>query len=196
MNIQPITLLGRIVRLDPLMEDHVPGFCAVGLDKHIWRYMRYGKVENEAEMRTWVQELLRLQAEGSDLPFAVFHLADQRMVGCTRYLHINHSDRSVEIGGTWYGIAYQRTGVNTESKYLLLQHAFESLGCIRVHFKTDTRNLRSQEALERIGAVKEGVIRSHMILPDGTVRDSALYSILASEWPEVKRQLEIKLGQR
>jgi RimJ/RimL family protein N-acetyltransferase len=155
--------------------------------------MRYGSVQTEGAMRAWVERLLHLQNQGSDLPFSVFHLADQRAVGCTRYLNINHRDRSLEIGGTWYGLAYQRTSVNTESKYLLLQHAFETLGCIRVHFKADSRNLRSQQALERIGAVKEGLLRRHMILPDGYVRDSVIYSILDSEWPAVKRRLEAKL---
>lgn len=190
MEIHPVTLTGRFVRLEPLSEAHVPGLAAIGLEPGIWRYMRYGQMETEAHMRQWVLELLELQARGSDLPFAVRHLESGRLAGCTRYLHINHVDRSVEIGGTWYGLAYQRTAVNSECKYLLLGHAFETLGCVRVQLKADARNERSQRALERIGAVKEGVLRSHMILPDGFVRDSVIYSIIASEWPPVKARLE------
>jgi RimJ/RimL family protein N-acetyltransferase len=190
MDIQPVTLTGHVVRLEPLSEAHVPDLAAVGLEEAIWRYMRYGRIESEEDMRDWVQELLRLQQLGSDLPFAVIHLEAGRAIGCTRYLSINRGDRSLEIGGTWYGLAYQRTAVNTECKYLLLRHAFETLDCVRVWFKVDLRNERSQRALERIGAVKEGTLRNHMILPDGYIRDSVIYSLLPSEWPGVKARLE------
>ena len=108
----------------------------------------------------------------------------------TRYMNISPADRNLEIGGTWYAPNCQRTGVNTESKYLLLGHAFEVLGCLRVQFRTDVRNLRSQKAIERLGAVREGVLRDHMVLPDGTVRSSIIYSILRGEWQAVKRHLE------
>jgi RimJ/RimL family protein N-acetyltransferase len=190
MDIQPVTLTGHVVRLEPLSEAHVPDLAAVGLEEAIWRYMRYGRIESEEDMRDWVQELLRLQQLGSDLPFAVIHLEAGRAIGCTRYLSINRGDRSLEIGGTWYGLAYQRTAVNTECKYLLLRHAFETLDCVRVWFKVDLRNERSQRALERIGVVKEGTLRNHMILPDGYIRDSVIYSLLPSEWPGVKARLE------
>ncbi|HLA99465.1 MAG TPA: GNAT family protein [Anaerolineales bacterium] len=195
MHVTPVTLVGRVVRLEPLSLEHVPGLSRVGLEDEIWRYMRYGWVRTEAQMRQWVEELLRLQERGSDLPFAVVHLESGEPIGATRYLEIRPQDRAVEIGGTWYGVSYQRTAVNTECKYLLLSHAFERLGCIRVQFKTDLRNERSQVALERLGAVKEGVLRKHMILPDGAVRDSVYYSIIDSEWPEVKRRLEVMLGR-
>ena len=195
MHVTPVTLVGRVVRLEPLSLEHVPGLSRVGLEDEIWRYMRYGWVRTEAQMRQWVEELLRLQERGSDLPFAVVHLESGEPIGATRYLEIRPQDRAVEIGGTWYGVSYQRTAVNTECKYLLLSHAFERLGCIRVQFKTDLRNGRSQVALERLGAVKEGVLRKHMILPDGAVRDSVYYSIIDSEWPEVKRRLEVMLGR-
>ena len=195
MHVEPVTLVGRVVRLEPLSLEHVPGLSRVGLEDEIWRYMRYGWVRTEAQMRQWVEELLRLQERGSDLPFAVVHLESGEPIGATRYLEIRPQDRAVEIGGTWYGVSYQRTAVNTECKYLLLSHAFERLGCIRVQFKTDLRNERSQVALERLGAVKEGVLRKHMILPDGAVRDSVYYSIIDSEWPEVKRRLEVMLGR-
>lgn len=188
--VQPVTLVGQVVRLEPLSLAHVADLCAVGLDDDIWRYMLYGWVRSEADLRRWVEKMLTLQEQGSDLPFAVIHLASGRAIGATRYLEICPAHRSLEIGGTWYGKAYQRTAVNTESKYLLLKHAFEDLGCIRVQFKTDLRNLRSQQALERLGAVKEGILRNHRILPDGTVRHSVYYSIIAEEWPAVKARLE------
>ena len=194
MKVEPVTLTGRIVRLEPLSEDHIPALAKVGLEEKIWRYMRYGKMESVERMAAWVHALLELQAQGTDLPFTVFHLASGSAVGCTRYLDIEPANRSLEIGGTWYGLDYQGTLVNTECKYLLLKHAFEDLGCIRVWFKTDLRNLRSQHALEKLGAVKEGVLRNHMILPDGTIRDSVVYSLLPQEWPQVKTKLEARLA--
>jgi hypothetical protein len=118
-------------------------------------------------MRNWVLDILVTRRKGTDLPFVAIHLASGRVAGATRYLNIMPKDRGLEIGGTWYGPEFQRTPVNTECKYLLLRHAFETLGCIRVQLKTDLRNERSQKAIERIGAVKEGVLRNHMILPDG-----------------------------
>jgi RimJ/RimL family protein N-acetyltransferase len=120
----------------------------------------------------------------------VIHLASGRVAGATRYLNIMPKDRGLEIGGTWYGTDFQRTPVNTECKYLLLSHAFETLKCIRVQLKTDKRNERSQKAIERLGAKKEGILRNHMILPDGRHRDSVFYSILDTEWTDVKRNLE------
>ncbi len=193
MKVEPVTLAGRIVQLEPLSEAHVPDLAAVGLEPEIWHYMRYGKVETEEQLRGWVHALLDLQAQGTDLPFAVIHLASGRAIGSTRYLHIDLPNRSVEIGGTWYGLDYQGTLVNTECKYLLLKHAFETLGCIRVWFKADQRNTRSLRALERLGAVKEGVLRNHMILPDGFIRHSVVYSLLPEEWSQVKTRLEAKL---
>jgi RimJ/RimL family protein N-acetyltransferase len=152
--------------------------------------MRYGAIRDEADMRAWVLDMLDLQAGGTDLPFAVTLLENRAAIGSTRYLNIDPENRSVEIGGTWYGVHYQRTGVNTECKYLLMQYAFEELGCVRVQLKTDSRNIASQRAIERLGAVKEGVLRNHMILPDGTLRDSVFYSVIDTEWPVVKAHLE------
>lgn len=194
MKIEPVTLTGRFVRLEPLSETHIPGLVKIGLEEKIWRYMRYGKMQSVEHMSAWVRELLELRAQGTDLPFTVIHLASGAAAGCTRYLNIKPADRSLEIGGTWYGLDFQGTLVNPECKYLLLRHAFESLGCIRVWFKTDQRNLRSQHALEKLGVVKEGVLRNHMILPDGTIRDSVVYSLLPQEWPAVKTKLEARLA--
>lgn len=190
LNIHPITLTGSLVRLEPLSLEHLPGLCAVALDPAIWRYMVYGDIHTPADLRAWISDLLGRQARGTDLPFTVFYLPGDKPVGCTRYMNIAPQHRGLEIGGTWYGMDYQRTGVNTETKYLLLRHAFETLGAIRVQIKTDLLNERSQRAIERIGAVKEGVLRDHVILPDGRVRSSVMYSILAAEWPAVKARLE------
>jgi RimJ/RimL family protein N-acetyltransferase len=145
-------------------------------------------------MENWVRDMLQRAESGNDLPFAVIHLATGKAVGATRYLEIRPQHRGLEIGGTWYGLEYQRTGVNTECKYLLLKHAFETLGCVRVQFKSDSRNEKSIAAIKRIGAKPEGILRNHMILPDGTLRHSAYFSILDSEWSEVKKLLEEKLG--
>ena len=193
MQAEPVTLVGKIVRLEPLSEAHIPGLAKVGLDPRIWRFMRYGRVDTETQLGSWVRELLELQARGTDLPFTVIHQDTGNPIGCTRYLDIDRVNRAVEIGGTWYGVEYQGTLVNSECKYLLLRHAFEELGCIRVWFKTDLRNKRSQHALENLGAVKEGVLRHHMLLPDGHIRDSVVYSILPEEWPAIKLKLEIKI---
>ena len=194
MDIHPLTLTGRVVRLEPLSEAHVPDLTVAGQDERIWRYMPYGLVTTEEKMRAWVQEILSRQARGTDLVFAVVHLETGRAVGSTRYMDIQPGNRGLEIGGTWYGLAFQRTAVNTECKYLLLRHAFEVLGCLRVQLKTDLRNERSQKAIERIGAVREGVLRHHILMPDGYVRSSVYYSILAAEWLAVKAKLEEKLG--
>jgi RimJ/RimL family protein N-acetyltransferase len=196
MEVLPVTLSGRFVRLEPLAETHVPDLARVAGDESIWRYMLYGTIQSEDQMLAWVQDLLERQARGTDLPFAVIHTGSGKAIGATRYLDIRPADRGIEIGGTWYGADYQRTAVNTECKYLLLTHAFEQLGCLRVQFKTDLRNVRSQQAIERIGATREGVLRAHMVTPEGHIRDSVYFSIIAPEWPQVKALLEGKLAVR
>jgi RimJ/RimL family protein N-acetyltransferase len=190
MEVKAVTLTGKTVRLAPLGEGHIPGLAQVGAEPSIWTYMPYGQMTTASAMRTWVQNLLQHSEDGAELPFVVIHLATGRVAGATRYMDIRPAHRGLEIGGTWYGVEFQRTGVNTECKYLLLQHAFEVLGCIRVQLKTDSRNERSQRAIERIGAVREGVLRNHIILPDGVYRHSVYYSVVDTEWPSVKRQLE------
>jgi RimJ/RimL family protein N-acetyltransferase len=194
MKIEPITLTGQTVRLVPLQPAHVPELTLAGSDPGIWHYMRYGNIDNQTDMAAFVDDLLAHQARGTDLPFTVIHRKTGKAIGMTRYLSIEVENRGLEIGGTWYAVAYQHTAVNTECKFLLLRHAFEDLGCIRVQIKTDLRNERSQRAIERIGAIREGVLRDHMILPDGTVRSSVYYSVLAREWPAVKTHLSQLLG--
>jgi len=189
VNVKPVILEGHYVRLEPLTLEHAPGLAEVGLDDDIWRLMPYGLMHTPDDIRQWVNLILSRQAHGTDLVFAVIHLASGKVAGSTRYLNISPQDRSVEVGGTWYGAEFRRTAVNTECKYLLLKHAFENLDCIRVQIKTDLRNERSQRAIERIGAVREGVLRDHMILPDGTIRSSVYYSVLKAEWPSVKARL-------
>lgn len=190
MDVKPVTLLGKHVRLEPLNESHVKGLAEIGIGQSFWRFMVYGDINTEADMHGWVIELLNKQKAGTDLPFVAVHLASGKVAGATRYLNIMPKDYGLEVGGTWYGLDFQRTAVNTECKYLLFQHAFEMLKCIRVQIKTDSLNTRSQTAIERIGAKKEGVLRNHMLLPDGRIRDSVFYSVLDSEWGSVKKNLE------
>jgi len=185
--VTPITLTGKHVRIEPMTEAHIPALTEIGAGRDFWHFMLYGDMKTEADMRNWVRDIL---SRKQDIPFVVVHLASGRVAGATRYLNIMPNDLGLEIGGTWYGPEFQRTAVNTECKYLLLKYAFESLGAIRVQLKTDSRNLRSQKAIERIGGMKEGVLRNHMILPDGTIRHSVFYSILDSEWEGVKGRLE------
>ncbi len=194
MRIEPVTLDGRHVRLEPLSESNVPDLAIAGRAPETWRWMPYGEVTTEERMFAWVRDILARQARGTDLPFAVVHLASGRAIGCTRYLDIQPANRAVEVGGTWYAPEHQRTAANTECKLLILGHAFERIGVNRVQFKTDLRNERSQRALERIGAVREGVLRDQMVMPDGHVRSSVYFSILAREWPGVRAFLESKLA--
>lgn len=191
----PVTLTGKYVRLEPLTEAHVPGLAEAGVGQNFWHFMLYGDMNTETDMRNWVLDILSRAEKGTDLPFAAIDLVSGRVAGATRYLNMNPKDRGLEIGGTWYGTEFQRTAVNTECKYLLMSYAFEKLGAIRVQLKTDSRNERSQKAIERIGAKREGVLRNHMILPDGYFRHSVFYSVLNTEWPVVKKNLEAMMSK-
>ena len=190
MEVKPVVLQGKYVRLEPLTEAHTPALAEIGIGQNFWHFMLYGDMKTEDDMRAWVLDILSRAAKGTDLPFVTVELRSGRVAGATRYLNIMPKDRGLEIGGTWYGPEFQRTAVNTECKYLLLKHAFETLGASRVQLKTDSRNERSQRAIERIGGVREGVLRNHMILPDGYFRHSVFYSILDTEWERVKKRLE------
>jgi N-acetyltransferase len=191
--VKPITLTGKVVRLEPLSYQHLHGLTAAGADESIWQYMRYGSVTDEDKMREMIAHLLAGQNKGTDLPFATVHISSGRAIGMTRYMDIQPDNGALEIGGTWVTPEFQRTRVNTEAKFLMLQHAFEVLACTRVQIKTDLRNIQSQRAIERLGAVREGVLRDHMRLPDGYLRSSVYYSILADEWPGVKQHLLAKM---
>lgn len=194
MTVEPVVLEGAVVRLEPLSLDHHAGLCEVGLDPDLWRWTG-DVIRTPEEMRAYIEAALLQQAEGAALPFVVIERSSGRAIGSTRYAAIEPAHRRLEIGWTWYGQPWQRTAVNTESKYLLLRHAFETLGCIRVEFKTDALNERSRTALLRIGATEEGILRHHMIAPGGRLRDSVYYSIIAPEWPAVKAKLEGWLGR-
>lgn len=195
MDIEPVTLRGRFVRLEPLSLDHAPALWTAGNEPEIWTYMPYAAIDSPDKMRAWVEEMLRRQSKGNDLPFAIVDVASGQAVGATRYMTIERHNRGLEIGGTWLGKAFRGTVANTESKYLLLRHAFEVLGCIRVQFRTDLRNERSQRAIERLGAVREAVLRKYTIMPDGYQRSSVFYSIIDDEWPVVKARLEETLAK-
>jgi RimJ/RimL family protein N-acetyltransferase len=190
LDIHPVTLEGHATRLEPLHTALAEALWPHANEPEIWRYMPYGEVNSVDKLRGVIEDLLSRQARGTDLCFAVFDIASNMPVGMTRYMTIEPAHRALEIGGTWYGKAFRRTVINTESKFLLLRHAFEVLGCIRVQIKTDVRNERSQRAIERIGAVREGVLRKNMIMPGGYQRSSVMYSIIDDEWPAVKARLE------
>lgn len=190
MNIQPAVLTCRHVRLEPLTAAHAEPLWPHANEPEIWQYMPYGKVDSVDRLRGVINELLRRQSAGTDLCFAVVDLASDAPIGMTRFMTIDRANRSVEIGGTWYGKAFRRTAVNTECKYLLMTHAFETWGCVRVQIKTDLRNERSQHAIERLGATREGVLRKNVIMPDGYQRSSVMYSVIDDEWPAVKLRLE------
>lgn len=193
MNLSPVTLEGRVVRLEPLAESHWEGLCAVGLDPELWRLIPY-RVSDPEEMRGYIRTALDLQAVGTALPFATVLKASGQVIGSTRFMNIDRANRRVEIGATWIGSPWQRTAVNTEAKYLMLRYAFETLGCIRSELKTDALNQRSRNAIRRIGATEEGILRQHIVTWTGRFRDSVYFSVLDSEWPRVKAELERKLA--
>jgi RimJ/RimL family protein N-acetyltransferase len=195
MDPQPILLTGRFVRLEPITQGHAADlFAALSIHPGIWRWLPWAPPADLASMRVLIAADLENQARGSLVVFAQVDQATGRAVGRTTYMSISRRDRGLEIGGTWLGKPWQRSGINTEAKYLLLRHAFEDLGAVRVQLKTDNRNRQSQAAIERLGAVKEGVLRKQMILHDGHIRDTVMYSILDVEWPTVKAGLEVKMA--
>jgi len=193
-DLQPVTLEGRHVRLEPLAQTHQAALCAIGLDPALWELIPY-RVATPEDMAAYIQTALDHQAAGSALPFATVHVPSGQVIGSTRFMNIDRANRRVEIGATWIAGLWRRTAVNTEAKYLMLRHAFETLGCIRVELKTDSLNQRSRNAIRRIGATEEGTLRQHMITWSGRLRDSVYFSVLDSEWPRVKRDLEHKLSR-
>ena len=195
MDIHPVTLEGRLVRLEPLSLAHHAGLCEVAFDDEIWRYTT-SRMKTPGDLREYIETAVRWQSEGTALPFATMDKESNRAVGSTRFANIDRDNRHLEIGWTWIARDFQRTYVNTEAKYLMLSHAFETLGCLRVEFKTDSLNEKSRRALLRIGATEEGTFRNHMIMPDGRIRHSVYYSITDSEWPAVKARLNEKLSRK
>jgi RimJ/RimL family protein N-acetyltransferase len=192
MKVEPVVLEGRHVRLEPLAREHCAGLCEVGLDEQLWRWIPE-PVRTTQEMTAYVETALKDQASGSALPFALMEKATGQVIGSTRYANIDRVHHRVEIGWTWVAQRWQRTAVNTEAKYLLLRHAFETLGCMRVELKTDSLNAKSRAAILRIGAREEGTFRNHMVTASGRIRHTVYFSIIASEWPEVRSRLESRL---
>jgi RimJ/RimL family protein N-acetyltransferase len=192
VELTPIVLEGRYVRLEPLTPEHHAGLCEVGLDPELWRWTTT-HIRDAAEMREYMETALAWQRAGTALPFATLDRDTGRVIGSTRFGNIDPTNLRLEIGWTWLGRAWQRTGANTEAKYLMLRHAFETLGAMRVELKTDALNARSRAAIRRLGAVEEGTLRAHMIAAGGRVRDTVYYSILAVEWPAVRAGLADKL---
>ena len=191
----PVTLTGRHVRLEPLAQTHLGElFAAGGRDEEVWRWQGGPAPRTQEELGGKLSTLLEDAGRGACVPFAVIHRARGRAIGWTTYMDIDVADERLEIGWTWYGRAYWRSAVNTESKLLLLTHAFEDLGMGRVQLKTDHLNHRSQAAIARLGAQREGVLRRHRRRPDGTWRDTVYFSILAPEWPAIKERLAARLG--
>lgn len=188
MKIEPVTLQGRVVRLEPLALAHVPGLARVGLDPELWRWIPT-QVADAAQMQAWVQTALAEQTAGTSLPFAIISQASGEAIGSTRYMNIVPAHLRLEIGSTWLSTAAQRSGANTEAKLLLLTHAFEALKAIRVELKTDALNSRSRAAIARIGGIEEGIFRRHVICASGRVRDTVYFSMLDNEWPAVKARL-------
>jgi RimJ/RimL family protein N-acetyltransferase len=195
MDIRPVVLDGVQVRLEPLSLDHLPALIAVGLEPELWRWTTQ-LVRTPGEMEDYVRGALAEQAAGRALPFATVEKASQTVVGSTRFGAIDPPNRRVEIGWTWLAPRWQRTALNTEAKYLMMRHAFEQWDCVRVEFKTDVLNTKSRQALLRIGAKEEGILRSHLITATGRIRDTVYFSVTAPEWPPIRAALEAKLRDR
>lgn len=195
MKIEPVTLEGTHIRLEPLSLAHHTQLCEVGFDDIIWRWNPRPPIRTPDDMRRYIESALEQQARGESLPFATVERATGRAVGSTRFAEIDVQNRRVEIGYTWIAPPWQRTPVNTEAKYLMIRHAFETLGCIRVELKTDSLNERSRNAILRIGATEEGIFRNHMVTHSARLRHSVYFSIIDSEWPAAKLALEAKLAR-
>ncbi|MFL5468545.1 MAG: GNAT family N-acetyltransferase [Gemmatimonadaceae bacterium] len=193
--LEPVVLEGSFVRLEPMALSHHSALSEVGLDPEIWR-LTVARVRTPDEMRDYMDSALRLQRDGTSLPFVTIERSSGRVVGSTRFGNYDRTNRRIEIGWTWIARPWQRTAINTDAKYLMLTHAFETLRCVRVELKTDVLNSPSRNAMLRIGAKEEGVLRKHTLMWTGRYRDSIYYSILDEEWPDVKANLESLLTRR
>lgn len=189
MKIEPVTLEGKSVRLEPLTLNHHAALCEVGLDEELWRLTTV-LISTPDDMRAEIEEALQEREAGHSIPFATIERATGKVVGSTRFGNIDTTNRRVEIGWTWVAKDWQRTAINTEAKYLMLRHAFETWKCIRVELKTDSLNERSRNAILRIGAKEEGTFRNHIITYTGRLRHSVYFSVIDSEWNDVKTKLE------
>jgi N-acetyltransferase len=193
VNVEPVVLEGQEVRLEPLGLGHLEDLCAIGLAPDLWKLIPT-RVQDAGDIRAYIELALREQAAGVSLPFATMAKSTGRAIGSTRFMNIERQHLRAEIGCTWIGTGWQRTRVNTETKYLMLRHAFETWQCHRVELKTDSLNQRSRNAILRIGAKEEGTFRNHMVVQQGRLRHTVYFSIIDSEWPGVKKSLEEKLS--
>jgi RimJ/RimL family protein N-acetyltransferase len=194
--VNPLTLEGSVVRLEPIRRDHAQLFWEAAKDSvdEIFRWIPYS-VKTLEDFENLVAKALLEQERGESVVFATVERGSSRVIGSTRFMNIDRANRRVEIGSTWIAPAWQRTAVNTEAKYLMLRHAFETWGCVRVELKTDALNERSRNAIVRLGAKEEGTLRKHVITWTGRIRDSVYFSILDTEWPEVKARLESRMAR-
>ena len=188
----PVVLQGHGLRLEPLTMEHEPGLRAAAADGELWN-LRVTSVPRPEDTAAYIVNALDMQARGERLAWAVTDAASGRVIGCPSYHDLIPAVRRVEIGWTWYARSVQRSHVNTAAKLLLMTHAFDTLGCTVVGWRTDILNLASQRAIERLGAHRDGVLRSHALRRDGSIRDTVMYSLLASEWPEVRARLSARL---
>ena len=193
MKLERVVLEGRSVRLEPLSPNHHAALCEVSLGCDLFRFFPF-PMETPDDMHRYIEGVLRQHALGLSLPFVIRERVSGAVAGSTSYLAFEPTHRRLEIGATWLAPQWQRTALNSEAKLLLLSHAIEHLGMNRVEFKTDARNARSRAALLRIGATEEGTFRAHMVMPDGHLRDSVYYSIVAAEWPAIRLHLEQRLA--
>ena len=192
--LEAVTLSGQYARLEPLSQAHHDGLVEAVSDGELWK-LWYTFVPSPETMAKEIDRRLALQASGSMLPFTVFD-ADGQIAGMTTYMNVDTPNRRVEIGSTWYAKRVQRSALNTQCKLLLLAHAFEKLDCIAVEFRTHFFNRQSRRGIERLGAKQDGILRSHQIAPNGTLRDTVVYSIVAAEWPTVKAHLNYQLNEK
>jgi RimJ/RimL family protein N-acetyltransferase len=193
VNPQPITLTGTRVQLQPLSESHLDPLSEVGLDPDLWKWIPIQVLDRDQMLR-YIQSALAEQQKGVSIPFATIDRASNKVVGSTRFMSIDVPNKRLEIGATWIAKPWQRTAINTEAKYLMMRHAFETLGCNRVEWKTDALNTQSRNAILRLGAKQEGIFRHHVVTWTGRLRDSVYFSVIAPEWPEVKKGLEAKIN--
>jgi RimJ/RimL family protein N-acetyltransferase len=187
-----ITLEGTHVRLEPLQESHLDTLCEVGLDPELWKWIPIQVLDRDQMLR-YIRAALSDQEKGISVPFVTIDRKSNTVIGSTRFLNIDLPNKRVEIGATWIAQPFQRTVINTEAKYLMMRHAFETLGCNRVEWKTDSLNTKSRNAILRLGATQEGIFRQHIVTWSGRLRDTVYFSVIAPEWPEVKKALEAKI---